>query len=1159
MYEVSWNRTIYNLLGCTTYSVTAVLIAFMGGLALGSFIAGRFAARVKNPLRVYGFLEISVGLAAVLATILMAASRPLLKIVYDPLEGHATAFFVFKFTLSVAVFAVPTTLMGATLPVLAHLFVRGRDSVVSGVGNLYGINTLGAFAGTALAGFLLLGTIGTSATIAAAVLTNLAVGVAAVALSRRLKPAPAEPQAGDASPVPAGPAASPALRPDAPPPPQPAAAPEANADSGEPPSHGIKFSFPRRKKGSNPLPVRVPIPFIYIAFALSGFAAMTYQVAWTRVFELYIGSSTYAFTIILLAFLAGIGLGSVIIARLPGRFAGGVFVFVALELIIALAGGLAIPAAGETLPLVLIRIISNNKDSFTTLIAAELAVVFFALLIPTLAMGALFPAVIALVSRSGAGVGRAVGNAYAANTAGTIAGSAAAGLALIPLLGTQKTLLLAAGVNLLAAATLLTYLLDRRPIRAFAGLFLCALAAVVTIKAGAFKQWDQYLQQAAPYLYAEKYDKYFANDVKGELNALREAARSGRLDPETLRTGAAKILMDLGDEDHPLYGNRLDIAVKLDAAVEHARQGRSADLIAALDALDKEFTLDRSSEIQPYLSKLSEIIHREEGPDLLAAVRKDLWGDLSLTINGKVDASTRGDMRTQVFFGHVGSIYRPDAKSALVIGIGSGVTLGSVALHEGITRIDGVEISPSVLRCLPFFSAFNNDVMRNPRVKIHVEDARSFVAFTGRKYDIINSIPSNPWMAGVSQLFTEEFFRDCKNRLNDGGVMLQWLQRYCLTEEDFKLVLRTFRRVFPSVHVWTGSLRADYLLVGSNEPPNLAYENVKRLFAGEAVRADLARVNLRTPAAASSLFVMGTGNIEKYAGAGPVNTDDLNFLEFHAPRHLFAVKDSTFINIAAWRENPAGYLFSRVADRENPPNKMSVYDPEYSEITRAFEMKTLTINAIYTIIRGNETADAEMIRDGTALVRAVLEDYPDEEMAIEFIDRYDFQSGLSSADGAWNTLDRLVSYKLPDNSAELDGQVKKMLEYAERARMDFSDILARNPLDRRAAIEYENVMNMGRTGEALSRRACAELKLDIAGSAIRGDDAPPDKAKAKRLIGEARDLLKAAAELVDGVIDNKDGNVERREGAKAALTEKVNIYSALLRAGNLESLLEEVR
>src|SRR5262249_24031651 len=180
-------------------------------------------------------------------------------------------------------------------------------------------------------------------------------------------------------------------------------------------------------------------------------------------------------------------------------------------------------------------------------------------------------------------------------------------------------------------------------------------------------------------------------------------------------------------------------------------------------------------------------------------------------------------------------------RSVLVIGLGAGITAGSVARHP-VERIDLVEIEPAVVEASRFFARENGDVLNDPRVRLTIAHRRNFLLTTSRRYDVIASEPSNPWLTGVASLFSLEFFQLAREHLQPGGVMVQWLQAYSLAPEDFQMVVRTFRTVFPATTVWQVG-NADYVLLGRIESAPLDLKLLKaRYDENTALRADLQKI-----------------------------------------------------------------------------------------------------------------------------------------------------------------------------------------------------------------------------------------------------------------------------------------------------------------------------
>jgi hypothetical protein len=251
LYEIVWMKLLTPVVGAALFSVTAVLTVFMGGLALGSLVGGRYLERATSPLRLYGVLEMLVGAYALAVPFIIRAVNPLFKLLYQHHDPALAGLDWQRVLVCGIVLLVPTTLMGATLPVLVRYAIGRRGQPGGTIAALYGINAAGAVVGALAAGFALIPALGLSQTTYLAALVNFAVGITAILIARRSQ---AQPVA--LSPANTVPRLSKAVQ------------------AGESPKVGV-----------------VPLGWICIGF--SGVAAMIYQVAWTRVLTLFIRTSVY--------------------------------------------------------------------------------------------------------------------------------------------------------------------------------------------------------------------------------------------------------------------------------------------------------------------------------------------------------------------------------------------------------------------------------------------------------------------------------------------------------------------------------------------------------------------------------------------------------------------------------------------------------------------------------------------------------------------------------------------------------------------------------------------------------------------------------------------------------------------------------------------------
>lgn len=246
----------------------------------------------------------------------------------------------------------------------------------------------------------------------------------------------------------------------------------------------------------------------------------------------------------------------------------------------------------------------------------------------------------------------------------------------------------------------------------------------------------------------------------------------------------------------------------------------------------------------------------------------------ALRVNGKADASNSvTDIPTQIMLGHLPLLLHPDPRAVLVIGLGSGISAGSVARHP-IERLDVVEIEPAVVEASRFFAQDNGNVLGDRRVRLTIADGRNFLLTTRERYDVIASEPSNPWLSGVASLFSREFFQFARQRLRPGGFMLQWVHAYALLPEDLQMIVKTFRTVFPATSVWKVAT-GDFLLLGQTAPAPFDLNLLKaRYEANPALRGDLAKIGISRWAGVLGYFVLDEKDVVRYSDGALLNTDD---------------------------------------------------------------------------------------------------------------------------------------------------------------------------------------------------------------------------------------------------------------------------------------------
>lgn len=460
VYQVVWTRLLTLFFGSTILAVSTVLAVFMGGLAIGSALLGSRADRAAEPVRFYGRLELVIGLLAMATPLTFAA----IEQVYILINARATLGFweaaLLRFGLSSLLLLPPTIMMGGTLPVLSKVFLNASgDNTARSISLLYFINTSGAVIGTIAAGMFLLQLMGIQALLIAGGLVNIGIFVFTWRMPLMHKA-------------------------------EPAAALSQQAQQG--------------MAGKSGWSINAVLAIVILFF--SGMAALIYEVAWTRVLTLVIGSSTYAFTLMLATFLVGIALGSALIRRYSAHRKPGLGL---LALCQALIGMLALGTAAMfgLLPDAFVSLFGAVGGNYSLFLLANFLLCFLVMVPATLFMGASFPVASALVVAHFGSSGQRIGLLYAGNTIGAILGAFLAGFVLLPMLGIQTTLILTIYVNLVCGLALSLYILAKE--RAGKNILTPALSLSVILLLALVWQpsWDTLKMTSGPYAYAVQYQK----------------------------------------------------------------------------------------------------------------------------------------------------------------------------------------------------------------------------------------------------------------------------------------------------------------------------------------------------------------------------------------------------------------------------------------------------------------------------------------------------------------------------------------------------------------------------------------------------------------------------------------------------------------------------
>ena len=785
IYQVIWSRMIVKVVGAAPFAISIVLTVFMGGLGLGSYLAGRYIDQIKKSsqlLQLYGLMEVGIGIYAFLLKGMIEASQPLYSFIYNQSLDHLLIFNAAILLGAFVLFIIPVTLMGATLPILIRFYVANLGHLGTRVGRLYAINTIGAAVGSILSGFLLIKLWGVDGTLRFAVVINFLIGGIAFVLANWV-----------------------AKR---------SALTEQSADE-----HAGKVS---KSVGS----VQYSRPHqlaVLVIFSVSGYAAMAYEVIWTRLLGFIIGPTTYSFTIVLTTFIVGLALGSLLFGWLADRSKHPFRMLLITQLSAAILALMVSQFLGNS-QFFFAKLIFSFRDNFVILSVAKATLLFILMLGPTIFLGATFPLVGKIYTSSIDQLGKSIGFAYAINTIGALLGSFSAGFVLIPLLGKENSLSLVIGIQLLAVLVIVGLLYPKGE-NSRNRLILLGSGVLGLLLTFAFPHWDRQQLATGKYCRFSSYADILKNTSWWDA----------------LMKHPSEFMPNIGGTEVVFYG----------------------DGIGGFTTVEKD--------IDP-LGKPQYVLYN----------------------SGEADASSESDMATQTMLAHLPLLFHPQPKNVMILGFASGVTAGE-ALYYDLDQLDILEISKQVVEASDYFKETNSDVLSHPVTNLIIQDGRAHLELTDQIYDVITSEPSNPWMAGLATLFTEEFFKLVKNRLNWDGVFVQWLPSYQMDWTTFSMIGRTFTKVFPNSLLMKSFIGGnDYLLVGFKGLQQLSlengYKNLPLLQKSHNLVVEDPRLMYR---------LIVSDNLSALFGSGPGHSDDHPVLEFLAPQRMHLVDKTVERNLAS--------------------------------------------------------------------------------------------------------------------------------------------------------------------------------------------------------------------------------------------------------------------
>ena len=738
IYESVWTHYLKLFLGHAAYAQSLVLAVFMGGMAAGAAWCGRRSARFANPLAAYAAVEAAVGLFALVF-------HPVFVAVTDwsydrllPGLGNEWLALGAKLALSCLLILPQSVLLGMTFPLMSAGLVRARrDAAGESVAMLYFTNSLGAAAGVLASGFVLIAWVGLPGTLRTAGVLNLLIAALVWFLARPARHPSLQTTGGDASRL-----------------------------------------------------------FLAVAF-FTGLASFIYEISWIRMLSLVLGASTHSFELMLATFILGLALGGLAVRRRANADAEPARLLAWVQVAMGLAALATLPVYDLTFNLMesLLKGIARTDTGYLLFNLSGAGLAALVMLPATFCAGMTLPLITAALLRRGTGEA-AIGQVYAANTLGAIAGVLLAVHAGLPVLGLKGTLIAGALVDVALGVVLLKFLNVRV-------LYAAATCAALFVAIGLGVQLNPHKMTAGVFRH-------------GELQTSR------------------------------------------DAAILYQKDGKTATV---------------------------HLVKYADATSLRTNGKSD--GSINMNLSGE-----RGtDEITMVLTAALPLALKPDAKSAAVIGIGTGLTTHTLLQSLDIERVETVEIESAMAEASRGFMPRNSGAFADPRGAILIDDAKSFFSTRNRSYDLVISEPSNPWVSGVSSLFTREFYRRIRKHLNPGGLLVQWIQLYEMDASLVATVIGAVGAEFPHYAVFAPS-DYDLLIVAGDAPVPL--EPQARVFEHPGIAKELWTVHVLTAGDLDARYLGSRATLEPlFASYGmPANSDYAPVLDLNAARHRFTEKSA---------------------------------------------------------------------------------------------------------------------------------------------------------------------------------------------------------------------------------------------------------------------------
>lgn len=782
IYEVVWHRYLAILLGAQARATALVLAVFLGGIATGYAVFGRWSRWKKwNLLRAYAYVEVGLFFWAVAFPLFFRISS---AITAKSFGWLGTSNLLIDIVMSVFLIGFPTFLMGGTLPLLTQGLSEDLKTASNTHARIYGINTIGACFGCFGAGYFLIPNLGLVGATWCAALLNLAVAVVSYLYYAKKFGVVQKP------------------------------------DSKVESKLSIKERWLGRSLTENTL--------LGVGF-LSGFYLITLQTVLIRLVGLSTGSSNYNFAMVVSIFIFVLGMGSLLARRISHYTKSQLFfnqAAVAIGFFLLYLSGDYWSYWGH-----LVRVMFRDHAQVFYGYQMILGTMFlFLFILPIGFAGLTLPLCFHLLKDRKETLGFRVGQLYGLNSLGCVFGALVGGYWLLEYVNLDQ-------------------------------LFkICALLALVSTVVASF-------------LFV----------TEGKKRSLKQLSVAGFV---VVFFGAVMMA--------PLYSK--------ERFIQPFRQNQVLNDVTykGADAWGK------------YLGRNTQYVLYKDGPNSSVGVGASSYDNKetsrTIFINGKSDGNTAGDFFTTVVLAHIPGLLASSTENVCIIGFGTGITAGTMAMYDGTQRIDVAEISGTVIKNAREFDAYNRETSKNPKVHLNEMDAFRFLGGSKIKYDVVISEPSNPWVAGVENLFSHEFYETAAKKMTPKGMFVQWIHTYSFDDELMRMTLRTMRETFPFVSVF--QLRAgDLALVGTKQMIDRGDLNrgAQRMASQDLVRTMLIESGISRIETLLALEILTPPIVEEMSQSAAIHTLENPRLSNGAARAFFS---NTQADLFRARRGYRGFLSS---------------------------------------------------------------------------------------------------------------------------------------------------------------------------------------------------------------------------------------------------------